>query len=118
MKILVAEDDDINRELIKEVLSSEGYEVVAVGDGMQLIELAIKEKPDLILTDIQMPNMSGDSMIAMIEEYDDLVNVPVIIMTGMNQDEFKLLGVSKDIPVIFKPVDISRLKEIISRYRK
>lgn len=118
MKILIAEDDDINRELIKEVLEGDGYDVVCASDGQELITLALSNKPDLIITDIQMPNMSGDTMIAMIEEYDDLVKTPIIVMTGMSEKDFKGLGVSKDINVIFKPVNIEKLKEIVLKYKK
>ncbi|MEF3279398.1 MAG: response regulator [Elusimicrobiota bacterium] len=118
MRILVAEDDDINRELITEILTSEGHEVIGVSDGQELIKTSLSYKPDLILTDIQMPNMSGDTMIAMIEEYDDLVKTPVVIMTGMGETEFKKLGISKDINVIFKPINVEKLKEIISKLAK
>jgi len=118
MKILIAEDDDINRELIKEVLSSIGYEVIDVCDGVELIKIAIESKPDLIITDIQMPNMRGDTMISMIEEYEVLASTPIIVMTGMPENEFKKLGVSKDINVLFKPVDIDKLKELVSKFSK
>lgn len=118
MKILIAEDDDINRELIYEILTSEGYEVIAVSDGQQMIEKAIEMKPDLIITDIQMPNMSGDTTIAMISEYDELAGVAVIVMTGMSKIEFERLGLSRNIDVIFKPVDSSKLIETVRKYIK
>lgn len=118
MKILVAEDDDINRELIKEVLLSEGYEVIAVSDGQDMIEIALQFKPDLIITDIQMPNMSGDTTIAMIREYDDLVKVPVIVMTGLSKVEYDRLGIPKDVNVIFKPVDTFKLIDTVKKILK
>lgn len=118
MKILVAEDDDINRGLIKEVLLSEGYDVVDVSDGQQMIAKALESKPDLIITDIQMPNMSGDTTISMIREYDELVKVPVIVMTGLTKIEYDRLGIPKDIIVIFKPIEVSKLIEIIKKISK
>lgn len=118
MKILIAEDDDINRELITEILKMEGYDVIAASDGMELVKNALESKPDLIITDIQMPNMTGDTMIAMLENYPDLAPIPIIVMTGLSEKDFKNLGVSKDIPVIFKPIDIAQLKETIRKFIK
>jgi CheY-like chemotaxis protein len=118
MKILVAEDDDINRSLISEILSDEGYNVISVCDGEEMIKTALSDKPDLIITDIQMPNMSGDTIIAMIEEYNDLADIPIIVMTGMSENDFKKLGVSIDRKVMFKPINIEELKKLVVTYKK
>jgi len=118
MRILIAEDDDINRELISEFLTGEGYEVVCASNGIELIKNALEKKPDLIITDIQMPEMSGDTTIAMIESYNELASIPIIIMTGMNRKEFDNLGISKDIKVLFKPLDLDELKTFIKTYIK
>lgn len=118
MRILVAEDDDINRELIKEILLGEGHEVVAVCDGQEMIARAMEIKPDLIITDIQMPNISGDTTISMINEYDDLVGIPVIVMTGLSKIEYDRLGLDKNIDVIFKPVDSDKLLRAVRKFNK
>lgn len=118
MRILVAEDDEINRELIKELLLSEGYEVIDVCDGQEMIAKALEIKPDLIITDIQMPNISGDTTIAMINEYDDLVGIPIIVMTGLSKIEYERLGLSRDIVVLFKPIDMNKLLEAVKRFAK
>ena len=118
MKILVAEDDDINRQLIKEILLSEGYEVIDVCDGQEMISQAINNKPDLIITDIQMPNMRGDTTIAMINEYDELVGVPVIVMTGLSKIEYERLGLDRNIDVIFKPIDVNKLIQVVKKFAK
>jgi len=116
MRIIVAEDDDINRELILEVLSDEGYEVIGASNGIELIKYALEKKPDLIITDIQMPNMSGDTTVSMIESYNDLASVPIIIMTGMSRQDFNKLGISRDIKVLFKPLDLLELKNLVKSY--
>jgi CheY-like chemotaxis protein len=116
MRIIVAEDDDINRELILEVLRDEGYEVIGASNGIELIKYALEKKPDLIITDIQMPNMSGDTTVSMIESYNDLASVPIIIMTGMSRQDFNKLGISRDIKVLFKPLDLSELKNLVKSY--
>ena len=116
MRIIVAEDDDINRELILEVLREEGYEVIGASNGIELIKYALEKKPDLIITDIQMPNMSGDTTVSMIESYNDLASVPIIIMTGMSRQDFDKLGISRDIKVLFKPLDLSELKNLVESY--
>lgn len=118
MRIIVAEDDDINRELVCEILSSEGYDVIPVCDGQELIAKALETKPDLIITDIQMPNIPGDTTIAMIEEYDDLVTVPIIVMTGLSEADYKKLGVSNDIDVLFKPISPEKLIQTVKKYSK
>ncbi len=118
MKILIAEDEDFNRELLKEFLTNEGYEVLAASDGQKLIEIALKNKPDLIITDIQMPNISGDTMITMIEEYEDLSDIPIIVTTGIGEKNYKNLGMTRNIEVIFKPIDLEKLKSVIKKYVK
>ncbi|MGC9070894.1 MAG: response regulator [Elusimicrobiales bacterium] len=118
MKILLAEDDDINRQLMYEILSCEGYEVIAVCDGQEMISKALESKPDLIITDIQMPNISGDTTIAMISEYESLADIPVIVVTGLSRIEFERLGLARDIDVIFKPVNSVELIEIVRKYTK
>lgn len=118
MKILIAEDDDINRELITEILKNEGYEVISVCNGLELIKTVMESRPDIIITDMQMSEMGGDTVISMLEEYEELSKIPVIVMTGMGEIEFNKLGLSKDINVIFKPVNISRLKELVSKFKK
>ncbi|MCX7647098.1 MAG: response regulator, partial [Elusimicrobiales bacterium] len=72
MKILIAEDDDINRELITEVLKSDGHDVTAVCDGMELIKIALDSKPDLIITDMQMPVMNGTELLPYSVSYTHL----------------------------------------------
>lgn len=118
MKILIADDEEILRELLKETLTKEGYNVITASDGKELIKLALEDKPDLIITDIQMPNISGDTVIAMIEEYEDLSQIPVIIITGMSETTFKQLGVSRSIEVVTKPIDLEKLKFLISKYNQ
>ena len=79
-KILVVEDDKITRRLIKEILSRGGYEVIEGEDGSQALELFKKEKPDLVITDYQMPVMNGLRLLSEIRNIT--TGTPVIMLTG------------------------------------
>jgi len=118
VKIYIAEDDDILRQMLKEFLIDEGYEVKDFSNGFDLVEYSLKEKPDLIITDIQMPQMQGDSMIAMIEAYPELAPIPVIVISGMPDKELKILGIPLEVPIMSKPFDFEKLKQAIEKYKK
>jgi CheY-like chemotaxis protein len=81
-KILVAEDNPVNRELIRELLEFRGYEVIEAADGKQAWDLIVREAPALVLADIQMPNMSGFDLVDEIRHNATLSNLPVIALTA------------------------------------
>ncbi|OGS12047.1 MAG: hypothetical protein A2234_09935 [Elusimicrobia bacterium RIFOXYA2_FULL_58_8] len=109
MKILLAEDDEPVRELLTAFMSDLGHEVVSVENGQELVKLALDVRPDLVVTDMHMPEMTGDSMISMIDMYPPLAGVPVIMVTGASKMELDEACIPPEIPVIAKPVDFSKL---------
>ncbi|HBA61355.1 MAG TPA: hypothetical protein DCZ92_11185 [Elusimicrobia bacterium] len=115
MKILIAEDDDGMREMMLAQLSDMGHEVAAAENGQELVKLALDDKPDLIVTDMHMPEMTGDSMIAMMDMYPPLAGTPVIMVTGATPMELEDAGIPKEITVLPKPVDFARLAEEIAK---
>ena len=118
MKIFIAEDDDLVRELLQEFLADAGHKVSVAQNGEELVKLALVERPDLIVTDMHMPQMSGNSMIAMIDMYPPLCGIPVIVVTGATKQELADSGIPKEILIISKPIDFSRLSAEIGKVAK
>lgn len=115
MKILIAEDDDGVREMLVSCVSDMGHEVAAAENGQELVRLALEGRPDLVITDMHMPEMTGDSMIAMIDMYPPLAGVPVIMVTGATPMELADAGIPKEIPILAKPVDFDKLAAEIEK---
>ena len=80
--ILIAEDNLDAMESLTEVLRTEGYAVLAAQDGQVAIEIAKVFKPDVVLTDIDMPNLDGLSLCFQIKANADLENIPVVLLSG------------------------------------
>lgn len=109
MRILVAEDDDLLRALLAEFLSELGHQVKSAVNGAELVKLALGERPDLVITDLHMPKMAGNSMIAMMDMYPDLTGIPVIIITGATDGELADMGIPPGIPILPKPFDFPQI---------
>jgi signal transduction histidine kinase/DNA-binding response OmpR family regulator len=89
-RILVVEDDpDMNR-FIAESLQSDGFDVLSAFDGAQGYEMAVTERPDLVLTDIMMPRMSGDELVRRLRENADLSSTPIVVLTARIDDELRV----------------------------
>lgn len=80
--ILVVEDNPDAREMVSFILSAEGFVVMTAEDGQQAIELVKDNPPDLIITDIQMPNLDGIEMIKRMRELFRSKPVPIVVMSG------------------------------------
>ena len=115
MKILIAEDDTLVREMLEAFLSEQGHTVQSTENGAELVKIALNDRPDLIVTDLHMPEMTGNSMVAMLDMYEPLAGVPVIMVTGASKSELADAGIPKEIPIIPKPVDFDRLIEEIGK---
>lgn len=90
MKILIAEDDRDTREGLKEIFSSEGYEVMAAGDGARAVELFRTFRPDLVCLDIMMPGKSGYDACRAIRRQD--AGVPILFLSAKSEEIDKVLG--------------------------
>src|SRR5438045_4144386 len=88
-KIMLVEDDNNLREIYEARLLAEGYEIVSAKDGEEALALAVKEKPDLIIADIMMPNISGFDMLDILRSTPETTNTKVIMMTALSQAEDK-----------------------------
>ncbi len=88
-KIMLVEDDNNLREIYEARLTAEGYEIIAAKDGEEALALAIKEKPDLVISDIMMPKISGFDMLDILRDSPETRNTKVIMMTALSQAEDK-----------------------------
>jgi len=120
-KILVVEDEDNIKELIIFNLQSEDYDVLSTGNGKEGFDLAVKEKPDLILLDVMLPEMDGYDIIKSLRKED--VDLPVIMLTAKNDEIDKILGLEFGADdYITKPFSTrelkARIKAVLRRYDK
>jgi len=116
-KILIIEDEDDLRELIKSHLESQEYEVVTANDGVIGFVKAQKERPDLIVLDIMMPNIDGRTFLTQITESDVIREIPIIIITAL--EEYADSPVADKVDAVFlKPFDLEaftrKIKKILS----
>ncbi|HSX46776.1 MAG TPA: response regulator [Patescibacteria group bacterium] len=88
-KIMLVEDDNNLREIYEARLLAEGYEIVSAKDGEEALALAVKEKPDLIISDVMMPKISGFDMLDILRSTQETKNTKVIMMTALSQSEDK-----------------------------
>lgn len=88
-KIMLVEDDNNLREIYEARLLAEGYEIVSAKDGEEALALAVKEKPDLIISDVMMPKISGFDMLDILRSTPETKDTKVIMMTALSQAEDK-----------------------------
>lgn len=115
--ILYVEDNPDNRNLIRRVLNAEGYAVVEAAQATQAFAKLESEHIDLILMDINMPDMDGYTLTAKIKKMDKYKNIPIVAVTAnvMRGDREKSLEAGCD-GYIQKPIDIDTLAQQIERF--
>jgi DNA-binding response OmpR family regulator len=92
MKVMVVEDDAALREIYSIRITAEGYEVVSAGDGEEALAVAVREKPDLILSDVMMPKISGFDMLDILRSTPETANIKVVMMTALSADDQRARG--------------------------
>ena len=91
-KIMVVEDDASLREIYSIRITAEGYDVVSAGDGEEALAVAVREKPDLILSDVMMPKISGFDMLDILRSTPETANIKVIMMTALSAEDQRQRG--------------------------
>ena len=111
------EDNIDNRTLIRRILTAEGYQVVEAGNAKEALETLISLRPDLILMDINMPEVDGYTLTAQIRGMTGFESVPIVALTAnvMRGDRERSLEAGCD-GYIQKPIDIDILPQQIERY--
>lgn len=116
-RVLIVEDNDLNMKLFHDLLEAHGYEILQTKDGMEALQLARQHHPDLILMDIQLPEVSGLEVTKWIKEDDDLRGIPVIAVTAfaMKGDEEKIREGGCE-AYIAKPISVTNFLETVARF--
>ena len=116
-KVLIVEDNELNMKLFHDLLEAHGYGTLQTREGMEAIGLARAHHPDLILMDIQLPEVSGLVVTKWLKEDDDLQSIPVIAVTSfaMKGDEERILQGGCE-GYISKPISVPHFLETIARY--
>ena len=91
--VLIVEDNELNMKLFRDLLEAQGYETLQTREGLQALSLARQHRPDLILMDIQLPEISGLEVTKWLKEDEELSSIPVIAVTAfaMKGDEERIL---------------------------
>ena len=118
-KILIIEDNDRNRKLVKILLEANKYEVIEAGTGEEALKYLQDNKPAVILLDIQLPNMDGITLAKMLKSRDDTKDIPIIAVTAyaMKGDKERMLEAGCD-AYVSKPIDTRQLPLIVAEMIK
>lgn len=93
-KIMLVEDDNSLREIYSIRLTAEGYAIVSAGNGEEALAVAVKERPDLIISDVMMPKISGFDMLDILRSTPETQNIKVIMMTALSSEDQRERGES------------------------
>jgi CheY-like chemotaxis protein len=110
--ILVVDDDPDVLLALCETLASEGYEVEGAHDGIEALELISERRPDLIITDLLMPTMTGFELLGALHDDPALATIPTLIITAARAPEAQ--PAASDGAVFAKPLDLDRLLRAVS----
>ncbi|MCB1720480.1 MAG: response regulator [Alphaproteobacteria bacterium] len=116
-QVLIVEDNELNMKLFQDLLEAHDIKTLKTSDGHDVLALARKHKPDLILMDIQLPEISGLEVTKQLKSDDELKDIPVIAVTAfaMKGDEQKIReGGCED--YISKPISVGNFIEVIQSY--
>ena len=116
-RVLIVEDNDLNMKLFHDLLEAHGYDILQTKDGMEALQLARLHHPDLILMDIQLPEVSGLEVTKWIKEDDDLKMIPIIAVTAfaMKGDEEKIREGGCE-AYIAKPISVTHFLQTVARF--
>lgn len=116
-KIFVVEDNPASEELFQDIIEMAGYAYVHTEKGEEVLEIAKKEKPDLVLMDIQLPSMDGMTAAKILRSHDDTKHLKIIALTAhaMKGDKEMFLGEGFD-GYIAKPIVVKDFLKAIEGY--
>ncbi len=116
-KVLIVEDNDLNMKLFNDLLEAHGYHTLQTKDGVEALQLARQHHPDLILMDIQLPEVSGLEVTKWIKEDDNLRMIPVIAVTAfaMKGDEEKIREGGCE-AYIAKPISVAGFLRTVEKF--
>ncbi len=116
-RILIVEDNDLNLKLFRDLLNANGYETIETKEGLEAISLTRNMRPDLILMDIQLPEISGLDVTKKLKADEEIRHIPVIAVTAfaMKDDEEKILKAGCE-AYISKPISIDGFLNTVRKF--
>jgi CheY-like chemotaxis protein len=102
-RVLVVDDEDLVRRVIATLLRRSGLEVIEARDGLDALEKVREIRPDLVLTDLNMPRCDGEALCRALSELPATASIPVVVMTGRNADETRMRQLGC-VAVLYKPL--------------
>ena len=117
--ILVVEDFEDNRFMMRRLLEMSGYRVVEAVNGEQAVEAAERERPDLILMDLSLPKLDGLAATRRIREQDGAARVPIVAVSAHDTTDFHADALAAGCnEYVTKPIDFNQLEELLTRLLK
>ena len=113
LKVLLVEDDEGARMLYCYMLASAGYKVNAVRSVLEAFAEIQVNRPDVVVTDIAMPVLSGLDLIAGVRSHDEFADLPVVAITSFGEKLREQARTAGATDAIYKPTDITRMREVI-----
>lgn len=115
--VLVVEDNELNMKLFHDLLEASGYNIVETRNGLEAMDLARSHRPDLILMDIQLPEVSGLEVTKWLKEDEELRSIPVIAVTAfaMKGDEERIRQGGCE-AYLSKPISVTKFLETVKVY--
>jgi len=115
--VLIVEDNELNMKLFHDLLHAHGYETILTRHGLDAIALARSHRPNLILMDIQLPEISGLEVTRWLKEDDDLKDIPVVAVTAyaMKGDEERIRSGGCE-AYVSKPISVSMFLDTVRRF--
>lgn len=115
--VLIVEDNELNMKLFHDLLEAHGYNILQTRDGMEALQIARDHKPDLILMDIQLPEVSGLQVTKWIKQDEQLKHIPVVAVTAfaMKGDEEKIREGGCE-AYLAKPISVMSFLQTVERF--
>jgi len=114
--ILLVEDYQETRTMLRTWLERRGYRLVEAGDGQEAVDLAPLAHPDLILMDLRLPELNGIAATRRLRQHADLKNVPVVVLSALDPAMFREAALSVGcVEYLTKPIDLDKLEELLLR---
>jgi two-component system cell cycle response regulator DivK len=113
-KVLIVEDNELNMKLFHDLLEANGYDIIGTRSGIDVMNLARNHRPDLILMDIQLPEVSGLEVTRWLKDDDELKSIPVVAITAfaMKGDEERIRQGGCE-AYLSKPISVAKFLETV-----
>lgn len=115
--VLIVEDNELNMKLFQDLLEAHGYQTIGTRNGIETLDIARKHRPDLILMDIQLPEVSGLEVTKWLKDDPDLKSIPVVAVTAfaMKGDEERIRQGGCE-AYLSKPISVAKFLETVRHF--